>query len=459
MTQTTHIADKDHAILGPSGWDRWSSCPGSVVLEEGRPNPTSSYAAWGTVAHEITAYCLENNCDAESFVGQVFTVEQHRFEVDMEMADACNDAVAVVRQFVPEGDVLMVEQEVPIGHLTGETGATGTADVVGVVAEGTRLVVIDHKFGKGVQVWASTEVESIYAEDEAGMNEYPQPNAVNGQLAMYALGALEKFGLIHDEIAEVELVVNQPRLDHVDSIVISVDELRAFGEEVTLAAGRVELARAVDQAVNIEGVADGELELNPSEKACKFCRAKAICPALQGEVEGSMALVSGQAGSSGFEDLTLPKKAAALARPVDVDNEKLAEAFRAIPLIETWIAAVGAEVDHRLHDRQVVPGLYLGEGRAGRRQWADSRKAEAELKRRYKVDEMYDKTVISPTKAEKLMKDKPRVWAKVVQEVGILQPVGKPKVCREGVDKNKLYQLPSADDFADLTAKPSLLDD
>lgn len=428
------IEEKSHAVLGPSGWDRWSTCPGSVVLEEGRPNPTSIYAAWGTVAHEIVSYCLTNNCDAESFVGKVWTVEGHRIEVDMEMADACNTCIGHVLAAidVEGGHVLMVEQEVPIGHLTGETGATGTADVIGIVNGGKTLLVMDHKFGRGVEV---------YAVDDEGR--------INGQLAMYGLGALEKVGLVYDEIETVELFILQPRIsEEPSSVAISVEELRAFADEVTMAAGRVALARDTSEQDMLDQY------LNPSEKACKFCRAKAVCPALRGAVESEMRAVV-PADMAAFDDLTMPKKAAALPPPNTYSNETLAAAFRAIPLIEQWLSAVGEETLHRLMDRQTIPGLYLGEGKKGNRAWSDPLVAEKELKARYKVDEIYERKLISPSKAEKLMKPKPRLWAKVVEAAGIVQGEGKPKVCLEGIDKNRPYELPSADDFEDLTAIPA----
>jgi hypothetical protein len=430
----TLIPEKEHAVLGPSGWDRWSACPGSVVLEEGRLNPTSVYAAWGTVAHEIVAHCLTNNADPETFTGRVFEVPKndgsgdcHEIEVDMEMADACSTCLSVVETFVDKerGDVLHVEQEVPIGHLTGESGATGTADVVAIINGGTRLLVIDWKFGQGVQVVAQG----------------------NGQLRMYALGALEKVGLVHDEIAEVELVICQPRISEEPTTeIISVQELRDFEfDEVRLAAGRVELAKS-DPEGDI-----GDF-LNPGEKQCRFCRAKAICPALQEAVTSTMLTVS-SAAPEDFADLTLPKKAASLAPPDTYSPEKLAEAFRAIPLIEDWLSAVGTEALNRLMNREQLPGLYLGAGKKGRRAWADAGAAEAELKRqKFKVDEMYEKKVISPTKAEKMLKGKPRLLKKLLDAAGIDQGEGKPKVCREGLDDNKPFALPSPTDFADLTA-------
>jgi hypothetical protein len=424
---TNAITEKKHATLGPSGWDWWSNCPGGPVLAEGRERKSSIYAFWGTVAHEIADYCLTQKCDAESFVGQVFKGEGLEVEVDMEMADCVNDYLATVYNLidVEAGDILMPEQQVPIGHLTGEKDAEGTSDCVGICNGGKKLVVIDLKGGKGVEVSAHG----------------------NGQGRMYALGALEKFGLLYDEIEEVEIVIVQPRLDNTTSETLTVAELREFADEVAQAAGRVEQARGISERDMLPQY------LNPGEKQCKFCPAKAICPALRGEIEQSMANVSQAADPEEFADLTMPKKASSLIPPADYGNETLAEAFRAIPLIEEWVKAIESEMLLRLTGGQEVPGFYLGIGKAGNRQFADAQKAEEFLKQRYKVDEIYDKKLRSPTKIEKLMKPKPRVWAKLISEVGISQPPGEPKVCREGVDKNPRYQLPSPDDFPDLSGE------
>ena len=440
MTNATTLTEKKHAVLGPSGWDWWSRCPGAPVLAEGQPNKTSIYAFRGTVMHEVADYCLTQKCDAESFVGQVFKGEGFEVEFDMDMADIVNTYIAHVYTFIdPErGDILMPEQIVPIGHLTGETGAEGTSDCVGIVNGGKRLVVIDLKTGAGVEVSAIG----------------------NGQGRMYALGTLEKFGILYDEIEEVEIVIIQPPLDNVTSEVLTVEELLAFADEVTAAAGQVALARSM----GVENLFKQELVLEPGglnyatylypgEKQCKFCNAKAICPALRGEIEQSMSLVSSAADPTEFADLTMPKKAASLIPPADYGNAMLAEAFRAIPLIEEWIKGVEGEMLNRLTSGQDVPGFYLGQGKKGARQWGDGQKAEEFLKQRYKVDEVYDKKLRSPTKIEKLMKPKPRVWAKLVEEAGIVQPDGGPKVCRDGVDRNPRYALPSPDDFPDLSGE------
>jgi hypothetical protein len=48
-----------HAKLSPSGAERWMTCPGSIVLSEGMPNPDSTFAAEGTKAHELAECWLK----------------------------------------------------------------------------------------------------------------------------------------------------------------------------------------------------------------------------------------------------------------------------------------------------------------------------------------------------------------------------------------------------------------
>lgn len=425
----TYVEEKAHAVLGPSGWPTWGTCAGSVPLSEGIVDKGSIYADEGTAGHSLLETCVLEGFDAEDLLGKTYTVGTNTFTVGMEMADAVNTAIAYIKSEidVDKGDILMAEQSVPIGHLTGETGAEGTSDIVGITHGGKRMVIADFKYGKGV---------TVYASDRDG-----NPN---GQLAMYALGALEKFGLIYDDIETVLLMVLQPRKDHFDMVELTIDELRAFGEEVTLAAGRVEL----NKQVYLEG---NELDLVPGEKQCKFCKAKAICPALKAEVSKSLATISTASDPAEFEDLSLSKKASSVSIGDHTDPMKLAEFMRAAPLIEEAIKAVRAEVERRLFAGDVVPGYKLVEGKKGNRQWADKDEAAKELTKggRLKSDQAFEKTPISPTKAEKLLKDRPKIWSKIAPL--IIQPDGRPSVAPES-DKRPAYQIASAlEDFADLS--------
>lgn len=467
----TPVEEKSHAELGPSGWSTWSNCPGSIALGQGLPHTGSKYAREGTAAHSLLEDCLRDGFDAEDLLGRTYLVDGEAFTVDMEMADAVNTAIGWVRREVDveNGDILMLEQQVPIGHLTGEqlkhevidprtgmpTGewttayATGTADIVAICDGGKTLKVMDYKHGRGVQVWASDRIrigEDPAGGDESEVFEY----RVNGQLGMYALGSYATFSPIYDEIETVVVAIMQPRKEWFDRFELPLSDLLAFGDEVTQAAGRVELNRQAHEEGN-------NLDLVPGDKQCKFCKAKGICPALRNQVVATLANVADPSRAEDFEDLTLPKKVAAITIDGEVENGKLAEFMRAIPLLETAIKAVQAEVERRLFDGQTVPGFYLGEGKKGNRKWKDEQAALHELTKsgRLTMMEALERKPISPTKAEKLLKDRPRIWSQVVKHIG--QAEGKPSVCREG-DKNPPYRLPPANDFADLTIEETAVE-
>lgn len=421
------IAERPHAILGPSSWDRWSTCPGSVPMTEHLPPTSSKYAREGTAAHQLLEDCLKGNFDAEDLLGRQYEVEGEIFTVDMEMADAVNTALGWVREEVDveAGDILMVEVGVPIAHLTGETDAEGSADIVAICDGGKTLKVMDYKHGKGVQVYAST-----------------QDGGPNGQMAMYAHGALHMLSSLYDEIDTVKMFIMQPRVEWFDSHEMAVDELHAFADLVTEAAGRVELNRQVA----LEG---NELDLVPTDKGCKFCRAKHHCPAFQNLTVNALSVVS---TAEDFEDLTLPKKAASVVVDDSVAAEKLAEAMRAIPMVEQFIKAVRAEVDRRLLAGEPVPGFKLVEGKKGNRQWRDAEEAAAELTKsgRLKADEAFEKKPISPTKAEKLLKDRPKIWSKIAPL--ITQSEGQPSVAPEDDPRPALQLGSTIEDFEDLTS-------
>lgn len=415
------VAEKTHAKLSPSGAARWTRCPGSVVLEAQVPNESSVYARWGTAAHEIAALVLEplNGKpfaagafdllqNAEAYVGRIFIVEGHEVECDMEMATCVNDFIAVVEQFIDEGDIVLVEQSVPLTQITGEAGATGTSDVVILKLKAHELVAIDLKGGQGVPV------------DAEG----------NEQCAMYAGGALHEHDLMFGPFYTVRAVISQPRRDYVGeeemSVVELTDRLLLISEAARTALEFEAEATILGTDLNAAGA------LDPGEKQCKFCNAKSFCPALEGEVRGALQRTA-PAERTDFPDLSLPKAAAAVADKENIallDADRLAEAKRAAPLVELWVSAINSEVDKRLLSGKPVPGFGLFEGRAGNRAWIDAAKAEAEMKKlRIKADDMYEKSVISVTKAEtKFKKDKAK-WPKLAALIAP-RTEGKPVVDR-----------------------------
>lgn len=397
-----------HAKLSPSGAHRWMACSGSVGLEAPFPDSSSVYAAEGTVAHDIAAQCLIDNRDPASFIGDVMEVDGFTFTVDKAMADYVADYVKLVRE-LGEGKTLYAESRVPIDHLTGEEGATGTSDAVIIDVAERNLSIVDLKYGMGVTVEATE----------------------NPQLMMYALGAFEMYNILCD-FDTVSMYIHMPRLNYVSECHISTEDLLQFADDVRAAADKVRWE---------------EPTFNPGEKQCRFCKAKAVCPALRAEmaeiVDGTSAATIDE-----FADL-MPE-----VPTMETGDNYLSIAMAKVGLVEDWCKGVRAEVERRLLAGQKVEGFKLVEGRRGNRKWSDEAEVEALLKSfRLRQDEMYDMSLISPTKAEKMFKNNPKRWEKV--EALTSRSDGKPSVAFASDKRSEMTVQSVADDFRDLfqTAK------
>jgi len=406
-----------HAKLSPSGAHRWMACPGSVVLEAQYPDEGSSYAREGSAAHELAAIVLEEDDDlAANYIGKKVEFfegdDPLLWDVTQSMADHVDDYVRLVREYA-EGGTLMVEQRLGIGHITGEEGAKGTSDVV--IVKGGELIVIDLKFGMGVKVDA----------------------ADNPQLQLYALGALNEFDMLGD-FHTVTMVVHQPRLNHVSEWSIPVAQLREFALSAEAAAN---ITRDAEDVLAQNGKLDW-MYLNPGEKQCKFCKAKSSCPALRAEITE---VVGGSAAA------TIEEFAEFTPETVDMQtgDNYLPIAMSKVELVEQWCKAVRAEVERRLLAGQPVDGYKLVEGKRGSRKWSSEADVEALFKSfRLRQDEMYDFSLISPTKAEKLFKENPKRWSKVLDLV--TQSSGKPSVAPATDKRQEIAVQSVADDFRDL---------
>jgi hypothetical protein len=411
--------DGGHAILSPSSAHRWVACPGSVVLEEGRPRSSSKYAAEGTAAHEVAAACLITGEDAAVHIGRVIDADGFTFEVTKDMADAIQSYLDTVRSVrAATGGKLLVEQALPIDHLTDEAGAAGTGDAV-ILTDG-EIIVIDLKFGQGERV------------DAEG----------NLQMAMYALGAMKVFDLV-GPFEKVRMMIVQPRIGHVSEWSIDWQELNIYRGEIV--AGAVAVAEAKAPQTDLADF------LQPGEKQCRWCKAKATCPALRRTVE---TMVTESASVDEFKDLTKSAVATVSNQPADF----IALLMPHLDLVEDWVKAVRARAEELLHAGVDVPGYKLVRGKQGNRAWSDKDQAEAVLKSmRLKQDEMYSFTLISPTAAEKLLaKESPKRWAKL--QPLITRSEGSITVAPVSDNRPAIEVKPVADDFTDLTADSSVDD-
>lgn len=408
-----------HAKLSPSGAHRWMSCPASVVLEAQYPNESSSFAREGRAAHELAAMVLENeDPSAQGYVGKQVEFYDNDapvlWTVTQDMADYVDDYVKLVRDLA-KGSTLLVERKVPIGHLTGEDGASGTSDVVIVDTTGHNLTVVDLKYGMGVRVDALQ----------------------NPQLMMYALGALEEYDVLGD-FETVSMYIHMPRLNYVSEYHVRTQELLDFGNDVRAAAAGVRLAESLDLTDATDPLVAGFF--SPGEKPCRFCKAKATCPALRAEVTE---VVGGSASIDDFADF-LPETVNA-----ETGDNYLPIAMSKVDLVEAWCKSVRAETERRLLAGQKVDGYKLVEGKRGSRKWGEEKAVEELFKSfRMRQDEMYDFSLISPTTAEKVFKENPKRWAKVCDL--ITQSKGKPSVAPATDKRPEMVVKSVAEEFGDL---------
>ena len=264
-------------------------------------------------------------------------------------------------------------------------GAKGTADVI--VHSDNTLHIIDLKYGKGVKVSAID----------------------NSQLKLYALSAYYSMRDAGFQIDKVMLHIAQPRLDHFQAWEFPLDEIPIFGDQVST-------------WVNL--CLDKQVEYNPSDYACQWCKAKATCPALY---EHNTAIIS-----QDFEDLTPPA-------PDTLTDEQLKKIIDNKPLIEKWLKAVESHIFTKLEHGESFPGYKMVEGRSFRK-YNDN--AEQILKNMLGSN-AYEQKLIGITQAEKL------IGKKQFNELGITyKPIGKPTLALESDKRQAISTI--SDDFKNL---------
>lgn len=415
------MSEPAHSTWSASGFEQKILCPGSHVLQMGAPRSSSKYAAEGTAAHQLLTWALQQNLHASNWLGETIEADGFTFVVDDDMVRHVQVCIDYVKDLAGDDGAVFADIRVNYsGYLdVPESEAWGTADVI--VARGDEIIVVDLKYGMGVEVSAER----------------------NPQMSLYALGALQAYNGLAGDFARVRMAISQPRIRTAPSEYdLSVEELEAWGRSTARSAVATCIT-ALSIGPNHEQFND--TFLRPGEKQCKFCAAKATCPALRDTV-ASTAFQAAPANPDEFADQSVAKPSSAS------DAQWLAACLSQADLIEDWVKSIRAEAERRLLAGEQVPGFKVVQGKWGARQWGDAAAAEQMLKTfRLKQEEMYDFKLISPTSAEKLAKAETigkRQWPKL-QEL-IVQNEGKPHVAPAADPRPALDIRPVADDFESL---------
>lgn len=400
----------DHAQLSPSGAHRWMRCPGSVDMERGLPDTSSEFADEGSTAHALADNCLSKGIDTlhnEALDG----IPEHLLKyVDEDMQDyvqAYVDRVREIRDSLID-PVLMSEKRLPITDYVPDSWGTSDAIVIGEVNNVVRLrrgYVIDLKYGRGVRVDA----------DE------------NEQLMLYALGADQAYGFIHD-VERWVVVVLQPRLNSESQFEITAVALREWG-----------LNRVVPAA---QAATSGKGELVPGDKQCQWCKAKAICPA-----RAKQALSIAQQEFDVIDLDSGDRITTVVPCPQALTPAQIAEVLPRLGALESWANAVKAHALGQALSGVEIPGYKLVEGQT-KRTWRDTTAAEALLFQQGIAKSLCYKPgpFIGIGEAEKLLKtiNKPPA---VLNEV-LHKPRGAPNLVPVTDPRQPFSQPTAADDFA-----------
>lgn len=359
-----------HALLSASGASRWMVCTPSARLEEKfDESSTSTFAAEGTLAHEfgdvnlrfrngeITEKTL--NSELKKLRKDKNYTDEMEGEVD-KYVEIVMEAFAVAKARTPDAK-LLIEERVDFSHLV-EKGF-GTGDVC-IVADGF-LDVIDLKYGKGVKVDADN----------------------NPQLMLYGSGALRNFEMMYD-IHTVNLVIVQPRLDHLSEWKISSEKLIEWGEkEVKPKAAKAYQGKGLQKAGD----------------HCKWCKVKAMC--------ATLAAQNVKLAKHEFKD------------PHLLTESQLLDVYKQQPMLVDWVNSVAKYLLDEAVKGKKWPGLKLVEGRSNRK-WSDEEKVKQAL-----TDNLFDEKDFTTTKlqgitsVEKLVgkSEFPTILGKLV-----IKPQGKP---------------------------------
>lgn len=371
------INEKSHAKrYSPSGSHRWLTCPGSVRLEAQFPDRTSEAAEEGTLAHELCELKLKHYFYTTEMTRRKYNAAVKKLKGDPlwdnEMeghTDTYLDYVKSLALSLPTRPYVAIEKRVNISTFVPD--CFGTADCILIAGE--TLHVIDFKYGKSPE----GRVEAKH----------------NTQMQLYALGAYASYRLLYS-FKQVVLHIIQPRLqDGITSWETTLDDLLKFG------AWAGERAALADSP---------EAEFNPDPKACRYCKAGALCRARA--------------------DKNTELYQESESDPAVLSPEEIGTYLKAGLDIDRWLKTLQAYALSQCLAGKDIPGWKAVEGR-GSREWSDMDEAFRILQEAGTPETLlYERKPLTLAQVEKLVGK--TVFQETVGKLVIKNP-GKPALVPE----------------------------
>ena len=406
-----------HARLAPSASHQWTQCTGSIAMLEANkhrvPKDDSSiYSNEGTEAHDHAANILLGKV----IIGDI--PEKFQEHVGA-YVDHCRSVGA--------GGMVEIEVKVPLFY---QSGSTGTCDFVSIVEmpDGTyRVVIRDLKYGAGVLVYSfENEQLAIYALSwiremvDAGLWSFPPDTVIDIAVFQprHREGADQKPWVL--SLAELEVFCTD-----IDYAAIQASEgLRRVQAKLPCGSRDIAIAEILEAAPGVR--------FEPSDGdggACRWCKAKGFCEARLNAAVSDIELPQLEMKEllAGMPDVTkeekklepieraesLMSRAATATGQLDfaagvLTDDYLVRWFASTPARQAFDASVKEYLEARATAGEKIPGLKLVLGREGNRAWTDEEAADKLLAQsgKLKQEERYKMSLISPTQAETILKQK-----------------------------------------------------
>jgi CRISPR/Cas system-associated exonuclease Cas4 (RecB family) len=265
--------------------ERYMLCPGSWAAEQGQPEQPSSDADSGNRIHAALS--------GETVNPPLTEDEERTFETCKAQAEA--------QILITIGDNPVICREEREWHISEQW--SGKPDVVALSADGMRALVIDYKTGRG------------------------EVTDATGNMQLRALAVLVSDNYWADEVT---VAIVQPLAGPVSTCTYTSADIDRARSEITSI---------------IDAIHKPEAPRIPSAKACRYCRAKGVCPEAQKLATDAPLMVSRN------------------GRELSISPERMAEFLAQIPAIEAVVEAVQAKAKRMLEaDPASVPGWTLKPG-------------------------------------------------------------------------------------------------
>lgn len=283
------MSDERHGLPSASSAHRYALCPGSFLLEQSIQQPDVS-GADAQIGNRIHGYLAGE--------GISLNEEETRIATDCRLQE-----VELAKAVFPFKENLQRMREKRLWDYDGNFNRSWSGKPDVVYHDESRALVIDYKTGRG-------EVQHA-----------------TGNVQLRALAVL--VNISRGPFTEITVAIIQP----------------LAGEPTTCTYGAKDLIRAESEISQLMiDIRNPGQPRNPSTEACRYCKAKEICPEARGVVEHLPALVP----RDGLEIVMTP--------------EQIAVFLEKVPLAEAVIEAVRGKARRMLEAKQEIPGWRLKPG-------------------------------------------------------------------------------------------------